>query len=115
VTVLFLAAAVACAAFALSLWDVGSRSPIGMLRAATAAFAQRTALLAGFLRLLAGAGYAVLAIVLIRFAMPPEALDLLPAFVVGAFLVGLGVEALVGDRFRSLLGIGRPPTEGSGS
>lgn len=113
-TALFLGTAVVCAAFALSLWDVGARSPAGALRAAAATLAARSGLIGGILRFAAGLGYAVLAVVLVRLAIPPDALDLFPAFAIGALIVGLAVEALVGAQFRRLVGIRQPDTEGSG-
>ena len=108
-----LAAAIVCAGIALSLWDVGTRSPVAVVRDVLAAFKRPSALLGGIVRTLAGIGYAVLAIAFVVLALPDRDPTLISAFTIGAFLTGLLFEALVGASLRRLIGIRPAPTDGS--
>jgi len=112
-TVLRLAAGILCAGIALSLWDVGSRSPIAVVRSVLAAFRRPSRLVGGIVRTLAGIGYAVLAIAFVVLALPNPEPALISAFTIGAFLTGLIFEALVGASLRKLIGIRPTPTDGS--
>jgi hypothetical protein len=112
-TVLRLAAGIVCAGIALSLWDVGSRSPIEAVRDAVGAFGRPSRLPAGIVRAVAGLGYAALAIAFVMLALPDPEPTIVSAFIIGAFLTGLVFEALVGDALRRILGIGAAPTDGS--
>jgi hypothetical protein len=111
--VLRLAAGIVCAGIALSLWDVGRRSPIGVVRDVLATFKRRSGLLGGIVRTLAGLGYAALAIAFVVLALPEPEPSLISAFTIGAFLTGLIFEALVGASLRKLIGIRPAPTDGS--
>ena len=108
-----LAAGMVCAGIALSLWDVGRRSPIGVARDVLAALKHRSGLLGGIVRTLAGLGYAALAIAFVVLALPEPEPSLISAFTIGTFLTGLIFEALVGASLRRLIGIRPAPTDGS--
>jgi len=111
--VLRLAAGIVCAGIALSLWDVGTRSPAAVVRDVLATFGRPSGLLGGIVRTLAGLGYAVLAIAFVLLALPDPEPVLISAFIIGAFLTGLIFEALVGASLRRLIGIRPVPTDGS--
>jgi len=112
-TVLRLAAGIVCAGIALSLWDIGSRSPVAVVRSVLAAARRPSRLVGGIVRTLAGIGYAVLAIAFVVLALPNPEPGLVSAFIIGAFLTGLIFEALVGASLRRLIGIRPVPTDGS--
>jgi hypothetical protein len=99
----------------LSLWDIGTRSPIQAVRDVAAGFSHPRRLLGGIVRTLAGLGYAALAIAFVVLALG-DAGGLFSVFAIGTFLAGLIFEALVGPSIRRLVGI-RPtpalPTDGS--
>jgi len=111
--VLRLAAGIVCAGIALSLWDIGSRSPVAVVRSVLAAARRPSRLVGGIVRTLAGIGYAVLAIAFVVLALPNPEPGLVSAFIIGAFLTGLIFEALVGASLRRLIGIRPVPTDGS--
>ena len=110
-----LAAGILCAGIALSLWDIGTRSPIQAVRDILDAFAHPKALIGGFVRTLAGLGYIALAIAFVVMALD-EAPGLFTVVGIGTLLAGLLFEALVGPSIRRMVGI-RPtatlPTDGS--
>ena len=107
--VLRLAAGILCAGIALSLWDIGTRSPVQAVRDILDAFAHPKALIGGFVRTLAGLGYMALAIAFVVLALG-ETPGLFTAFGIATLLTGLVFEALVGPSIRRMVGIRPTPT-----
>jgi hypothetical protein len=98
-----LAGAVLCAFVAVSIWNIGSRSPLALARSVAAGFTRGSSILRGLLRLAVGSIFAVLALALALGASPDEqTFELLG---IGAFVCGLAVETLLGAGVRSIFGI----------
>ncbi len=94
----------ACATFALSIWEVGTRSPLRAAADVRAAFSNRRAFLAGLMRFIAGACLFVLAMYLVLSAIGDD-VGRFGIFSIAIFLAALVVEYLLGDELRVLLGI----------
>jgi hypothetical protein len=107
-----LVGAIVCAALALSIWDIGSRSVSRLVRDVAAGVRRRSSLLRGAIRTMAGALFAALALELLIQALPYSQLRFFSVFAIGAFVTALIVENLLGTSLRRLIGIGGAPLPG---
>jgi hypothetical protein len=98
-----LAGAIVCAFVALSIWNVGSRSPLTLARSVAAGFTRGSSILRGLLRLIVGSVFAVLALALALGVSPDE--QTFSLLGIGAFVCGLAIEALLGAGVRGIFGI----------
>ncbi len=94
----------ACATLALSIWEVGTRSPLRAAVDVRAGLSNRRTLTAGLLRFIAGGCLFVLAIFFVLAAIRDD-VDRFGVFSIGTFLAALIVEHLLGDELRLLVGI----------
>jgi len=106
-----LAGAIVCVFAALSIWDVGSRSPLQLVRDAAAGARQLPSLLRGLTRLAVGLAVAAMAMVLTVRAVPFNDRALIWVVTTGIVLAALALEALLGGTLRRLCGIMPVPTE----
>ena len=96
--------AVACATFALSIWELGTRSPLRAAADLREGLSNRRTLTAGLMRFFAGSCLCVLAIWLVLAAIGDN-LRRFGAFSIAIFLAALIVEHLLGEELRLLMGI----------
>lgn len=100
-----LVAATVCASIAFALWDLVARNPSDIVRDVSAGVRQPRSLVRGLIRL--GVGFAL---VFLALALAQSVFFDRHDFSYGAiaiFLAALGVDALIGDAFRSGVGIAR--------
>ena len=102
-----LAAAICSAAFALALWDLGSRPPKRLFSDIASAFADVESLVRGTLRLLVGAIFGVLSLAAVASALPSNAEGVFSTLSTVVAVTGLAVDALAGDIIRTAVGIER--------
>ncbi len=100
-----LAGAIVCVFAALSIWDVGTRSPLRLVRDAAAAARAPASLLRGLTRLAIGLALAGLAMLLTARAVPLHDRALIWVVTIGIVLAALALEALLGGTLRRLCGI----------
>jgi len=91
---------------ALVVWNIGTRSPLQLVRDIRNAVGKPRAILAGIVTFLIGLIFVAAAMVLLVPAIPYPAAYLAPVGVI-TFLVALGTEFLIGNDLRRLAG-GRP-------
>lgn len=89
------------ASLALIVWNIGTRSPAGLVRDVRAAAGNSRAVAAGISSLFVGAIFAAAATVLLWPAVSDN-LDLLIPVEIFVFVVALGVEYLIGNDARAL-------------
>jgi hypothetical protein len=97
-----LTGAIVLETLALAIWNIGTRSPAAVLRDVRRAREKRSIAL-GIASFLVGLTFVAAATVLLLPAVPNK-LDLLVPTEIFTFLVALGLEYLVGDDLRSLIG-----------
>jgi hypothetical protein len=97
-----LTGAIVLETLALVIWNIGTRSPAAVLRDVRRAREKRSIAL-GVASFLVGLTFVAAATVLLLPAVPDK-LDLLVPTEIFTFLVALGLEYLVGDDLRSLIG-----------
>ncbi len=88
---------------AFVIWNLASRTPLGLVRDARRAFANPRLFITGALAALIGAIFLGAAIVLVFPALTDPASEF-PAVELGSLLVALAIEFLIGDDIRTLLG-----------
>ena len=101
-----LAGAIVLETLALVVWNVGSRSPVQVIRDIGAVLRQPRALALGFLAFAIGLIFIAAATVLLWPAVPNPRAFLAPVEIF-TLLVALGIEFLIGADLRRLAG-GRP-------
>ena len=89
------------ASLALIVWNIGTRSPAGLVRDVRRAAGNPRVVAAGFASLFVGAIFAAAATVLLWPAVSDN-LDLLIPVEIFVFVVALGVEYLIGNDARAL-------------
>lgn len=94
-----------CAAAALIIWDVGTRSPARVLADAIGARASTTALIRGMVRLIVGLVFIAVSVGLLYFSLPVNEFGRFTMYQIGAFLAALTVELLIGEEARAALGL----------
>jgi len=102
-----LVGAIVCAAIALIVWDIGTRSPAALLFDVRKAVHNPLALLRGSVRFLVGLVFIGVSVALVFFSLPASEFSRYTFYQIGAFLTALAVELLIGDDVRPLLGLGR--------
>jgi hypothetical protein len=85
------------------VWNVGTRTPLALLRDIRRAAGELRAIFAGFVSLLVGLIFVAAAAVLILPALANPATDFIPLEIF-TFIVALMLEHLVGDDLRRLGG-----------
>ena len=98
---------IACAAIALIIWDIGTRSPSRLLIDITKAVQDPGALFHGIARFLIGLVFVVASVALMFFAVPENELSRYTLYEIGAFITALAVELLIGEDIRPLIGLRR--------
>ncbi len=88
---------------AFVIWNLASRTPLGLVRDARRAFANPRLFITGALAALIGAIFLGAATVLVFPALTDPASEF-PAVELGSLLVALAIEFLIGDDIRTLLG-----------
>jgi uncharacterized membrane protein YbhN (UPF0104 family) len=106
-----LAGAIVLETLALAVWNIGTRPPANMLRDVRAAARSPRALFTGFISLIVGLIFVAAATILLVPAVPDPVSHFVPVEIF-TFLVALGIEFLVGNDLRRLVG-GRSPDAGS--
>ncbi len=99
--------AICCAASALILWNLGTRSPDAIARDMMHGVTSPRPFLIGLIRLTLGAFLAYIAISLVAHTLRYGPTSIFSAFAIGTFLAALAVDALIGDSVRKALGIRR--------
>jgi len=107
-TVLRLGGGIALEALALIVWNVGSRSPLQLVRDAAHSLRDPKALGAGLLSLLVGVIFALAATLLMIPTLTDPETELVPVETF-TFIVALAIELLVGDDLRRLAAGRRSP------
>jgi len=98
-----LVGAIALDTLALAVWNVGTRSPLRLLRDVARAHRNLRALFFGVVSLLIGLIFVAAAAVLILPAVPDPSADFVPLEIF-TFLVALGLEYLIGGDLRRIGG-----------
>jgi hypothetical protein len=88
---------------AFVIWNLSSRTPLGLVRDARRAFANPRLFITGGLAALIGTIFLGAAIVLVFPALTDAAAEF-PGIELGSLLVALALEFLIGDDVRTLLG-----------
>lgn len=88
-------------AIAFALWNVGTRSPVAVIRAVAATFRQPRAFFAGTLVVLIGLLFIAAAIVLVLPAIVDVDVEFIP-IELGTLLIALTLEQLIGNDLRRL-------------
>jgi hypothetical protein len=105
----FLRVAGALETLAFIVWNIGTRSPIGVLRDARAALRDGRKLFAGIICTIVGFIFIVAAsILIVPICVDPD-VDFLPAELF-TLLVALAIEHLIGNDVRALAGPPEEPT-----
>ncbi|MDQ6930270.1 MAG: hypothetical protein M3126_06365 [Candidatus Eremiobacteraeota bacterium] len=94
-----------CAAAALIIWDVGTRSPGRVIADAIGARDCTAAVLRGMVRLIVGLVFAALSVGLLYFSLPANEFGRFKVYQIAAFLAALMVELLIGEEARAALGL----------
>jgi hypothetical protein len=102
-TILRLAGAIVLEALALTVWNIGTRSPFTLLRDIARALRLRRGLFAGFVSLIVGFVFTAAATVLMLPVLPDPQTELVPLEIF-TFIAALAIEHLVGPDLRRLAG-----------
>lgn len=97
-------AAILAASCAFILWNLAARSPSRVIASVFIPSTTRARLAATF-RLIAGLIFIYLALRLTDAAIPLAATSVFTIFAGGVFIVGLAVDALIGEPIRRLTGL----------
>lgn len=98
-----IAGAIVLETLALVVWNVGTRSPLQVLRDLRAALGIPRAIFAGFVAFAIGVIFVAAGTILLIPAIPNPRVYLVPAEIF-TFLVALGIEFLIGNDLRRLAG-----------
>jgi hypothetical protein len=96
-----LAGAIALETLALTVWNVGTRSPLALLRDVARAGRNPRKLLEGFISLLIGLIFVAASTILLLPDVPAPSVNLVPLEIF-TFLAALSIEYLVGGDLRNL-------------
>jgi hypothetical protein len=96
-----LAGAIALETLALTVWNVGTRSPLALMRDVARAGRNPRKLLEGFISLLIGLIFVAASTILLLPDVPAPSVNLVPLEIF-TFLVALSIEYLVGGDLRNL-------------
>ena len=98
-----IAGAIVLETLAFAVWNVGSRSPIDVLRDAYRAIRERRGLFSGIVALAIGGVFVAAATILLQPAIADPVRDFVPVEL-ATFLIALALDQVIGGDLRALAG-----------